>query len=76
MRTQKTDLEMRLAGADDERCGSVMHEDAHDEAARALTCDAKPHDAEQAHIAADNGVVILQWHDVELVGEDDQPESG
>jgi len=64
-----TDLQRRLAGVDDERCGAPMHADAHDEQSRALTCDAKPHGADQAHIAADaDGNVILQWHD-ELSGD-------
>lgn len=64
------DLQLRLAGANDERCGAPMHEDAHDEASRAYTCDAKPHGADQAHIAADDdGNVILQWHDAPTTDE-------
>jgi len=60
-----SDMRARPAGADDERCGAAMHEDAHDEQSRAHTCGAKPHDADQAHIAYDDdGAPILQWHEL------------
>lgn len=53
-------LRARLAGADDDRCGAPCFDDA------LRRCDAKPHDATQAHIAADeDGNVILQWNELD-----------
>lgn len=71
------DLKRRLAGADEERCGAPMHDDAHDLNVRDRTCDAKPHGADQAHIGADaDGNVTIQWMDTPSESQPDGTDHG
>lgn len=59
------DLKRRLAGADEERCGAFVHV-GHPGSAK-VSCEALPHDTDQAHIAADvDGNVTIQWSDAPL----------
>jgi hypothetical protein len=62
-----SDMRARLAGADDERCGAPDHDRR-----SGLTCGARKHDSDQAHIAYSiGGVPVLQWNELT---DDGKPE--